>query len=157
MVWIRSASRMLFWQEFKSSVGKPVIQGEFYECQIVRNSLQNQSLNQLAQGSLPLLYVSSAAEWNSNKFPSVRLCSVEISMLIASSCPGWGSLQGLDFCLDSHAYLWEGALSASWKHLSGRSVYTLRMGGDNYFKMFHCIETEIIYVAHYAQMKLSLA
>lgn len=33
----------------------------------------------------------------------------------------------------------------------------LRMGGDNYFKMFNCIEREIIYVVHYVQIKLSLA
>lgn len=105
MIWACPASRMFFWPELKSSAGKPVAQDEFYECLIVRNSLQNQSLNQLPQGSLPLLYVSSAAEWNSNKFPSVSLCSVEILMLIASPCLGWGLLWGLDFCLESHTSL----------------------------------------------------
>lgn len=122
--------------ELKSSVGEPVVQDEFYECQIVRNSLQNQSLNQLPQGSLPLLYVSSAAEWNSNKFPSVTLCSVEILMLIASSCLGWGSLWGLDFCLETQAYFNERVLSSYWKHVWGRNMYMLRVSGHNSLKCF---------------------
>lgn len=70
-------------------------------------------------------------------------------MLTASSCRGWGSLQGLRFCPETHTCL--------WGHLSGLSVYVLGMGEDFFFLKFSYLEREIIYVVHCAQMELGLA